>query len=252
MDLRATDITVRFGGVRAIEQVSMALAPAEILGLIGPNGAGKTTMFDLLSGFARPDSGTIRFAGREIADMAPHRIARLGLVRTFQLTRVMAGMSVMDNMLLAAPRQPGEHLLLLMQAPKRARAAESRARRAAEALLESFGLAPKASDYAGSLSGGQRKLLEIGRALMTEPSIVLLDEPMAGVNPSLADEIAAHLTALNRDGLTICLIEHDMALIRRLCDPVVVMAEGKTLTQGSFASVAADPRVQEAYLGRRH
>lgn len=248
--LSVRDVTKSFDGLRAVAGASFDVARNSITALIGPNGAGKTTMFDLLSGFARPDSGTIRFAGREIANMAPHRIARLGLVRTFQLTRVMAGMSVMDNMLLAAPRQPGEHLLLLMQAPKRARAAESRARRAAEALLESFGLAPKASDYAGSLSGGQRKLLEIGRALMTEPSIVLLDEPMAGVNPTLGRRILDHIEALRRKGgTTFLFVEHDMDVVMSRADRVVVMAQGRVIAIGTPSQIRADPQVIEAYLG---
>jgi neutral amino acid transport system ATP-binding protein len=244
------DVAKSFDGLRAVAGASFEVARNSITALIGPNGAGKTTMFDLLSGFARPDYGTIRFAGRDIADMAPHRIARLGLVRTFQLTRVLAGMSVMENMLLAAPRQPGEHLLLLLQGPRRARAAESRARGVAEGLLETFGLAGRALDYAGSLSGGQRKLLEIARALMTEPSIVLLDEPMAGVNPTLGRSILDHIEALRQQGgTTFLFVEHDMDVVMSRADRVIVMAQGRVIGIGTPTEIRANAQVIEAYLG---
>ena len=248
--LAIRDVTKSFDGLRAVAGASFDVERGSITALIGPNGAGKTTMFDLLSGFARPDSGAIRLAGREITDMAPHRIAKLGLVRTFQLTRVLAGMSVMDNMLLAAPRQPGEHLLLLMSGPGRSRAAETRARGAAEDLLETFGLAAKAPDYAGSLSGGQRKLLEIARALMTEPSIVLLDEPMAGVNPTLGRSILDHIEALRRrGGITFLFVEHDMDVVMSRADRVVVIAQGRVIAIGPPAEIRSNPQVIEAYLG---
>ena len=239
-----------FDGLRAVAGASFTVARGSITALIGPNGAGKTTMFDLLSGFGRLDAGTIRFDGREIGGMAPHRIARLGLVRTFQLTRVLAGMSVMDNMLLAAPRQPGEHLVRLLSGPRRARDAEAAARRRARSLLATFGLEAKAADYAGALSGGQRKLLEIARALMTEPALVLLDEPMAGVNPTLGRGILDHIEALRRErGTTFLFVEHDMDVVMSRADRVVVMAQGRVIAAGTPAEIRADPAVTEAYLG---
>lgn len=248
--LEVADAVKDFDGLRAVDGASFSVERGSITALIGPNGAGKTTMFDLLSGFARLDSGAIRFAGRSIGGMAPHRIAQLGMVRTFQLTRVLAGMSVIDNMLLAAPRQPGEHLISLLVGPGRARAAEAAAHARAAGLLETFGLRDKAQDYAGALSGGQRKLLEIARALMTEPSMVLLDEPMAGVNPTLGRAILDHIAALREQrGTTFLFVEHDMDIVMSRADRVVVMAQGRVISAGTPAQVRADPGVVEAYLG---
>lgn len=239
-----------FGGLRVIAGANFDVARGSLTALIGPNGAGKTTMLDLLSGFARLDSGTIRLANRSIAGMAPHRIARLGLVRSFQLTRVLAGMSVLDNMLLAVPHQPGEHLLSLVARPRNASRKEARARIVAEELLEGFGLASKAADYAGSLSSGQRKLLEIARALMTEPSILLLDEPMAGVNLSLGLSILDRIAILRQErGLTLLFVEHNMEVVMSYADRVVVMAQGRVIAAGTPVEIRANPAVIEAYLG---
>lgn len=235
-----------FDGLLAIAGASFDVAQRSITALIGPNGAGKTTMFDLLSGFAKADSGAIHFAGTDIGGMAPDRIARRGLVRTFQLTRVLAGMPVMDNMLLAASRHPGEHLPTLFAG----RAREAAARDLAHSLLETFGLEAKKVEYAGNLSGGQRKLLEIARALMTEPSLVLLDEPMAGVNPTLGRSILDHIEALRWErGTTFLFVEHDMDIVMGRADRVVVMAQGRVIAAGSPAEIRADPAVVEAYLG---
>ena len=248
--LEVTGAAKSFDGLRAVAGASFTVERGSITALIGPNGAGKTTMFDLLSGFTRPDAGSIRLDGTEIAGKSPHRIARLGLVRTFQLTRVLAGMSVMDNMLLAARDQPGEHLPWLLVRPGRVRAAESAASVRAEALLRTFGLYDKRADYAGVLSGGQRKLLEIARALMTEPSIVLLDEPMAGVNPTLGRDILDHIEALRRrDGTTFLFVEHDMDVVMTRADRVVVMAQGRVIATGRPDEIRANPAVVEAYLG---
>jgi neutral amino acid transport system ATP-binding protein len=248
--LEVTGAAKSFDGLRAVAGASFTVARGSITALIGPNGAGKTTMFDLLSGFTRPDAGSIRLDGVEIAGKAPHRIARLGLVRTFQLTRVLAGMSVMDNMLLAARGQPGEHLPWLLVRPAAVRAAEHEARQRAEALLRTFGLHAKLDDYAGVLSGGQRKLLEIARSLMTEPAIVLLDEPMAGVNPTLGRDILDHIEALRRqDGTTFLFVEHDMDVVMTRADRVVVMAQGRVIAAGRPDEIRADPAVVEAYLG---
>ena len=218
-----------FDGLLAVAGASFDVERGSITALIGPNGAGKTTMFDLLSGFGRPDAGTIRLA------------------------RVLAGMSVMDNMLLAARNQPGEHLAALILSPAPARAAEAAARESAIGLLATFGLAAKAGDYAGALSGGQRKLLEIARALMTGPSIVLLDEPMAGVNPTLGRDILDHIAALrSARGTTFLFVEHDMDVVMTRADKVIVMAQGRVIATGTPAGIRADPAVVEAYLGTPH
>jgi branched-chain amino acid transport system ATP-binding protein len=188
----------------------------------------------------------------DMTALPPERLVANGLVRSFQLARGFPKLSVFQHLMLYGRAQPGEGLFAALAGTLAARRREDELAARAHAIARRLRLDHVLDNPVTALSGGQKKLVEIGRALMAEPRILLLDEPMAGVNPSLADEIAAHLTTLNRDGITICLIEHDMALIRRLCDPVIVMAEGRTLTEGSFASVAADPRVQEAYLGRRH
>lgn len=241
-----------FYGVQVLRGVDLAVPEGSLTGLIGPNGAGKSTLFNAISGLYRPDAGSVRLGGRDVTGLAPERLVAAGLVRSFQLARGFPKLSVFQHLMLYGADQPGERLLpaLLGAAGVRRREAELAER--ARAIAKRLRLDHVLDNPVTALSGGQKKLVEIGRALMADPKVLLLDEPMAGVNPTLADEIAAHLVALNRDGLTICLIEHDMALIKRLCDPVIVMAEGKVLTQGAFDAVAADERVQEAYLGRRH
>lgn len=242
-------VTKRFAGVVAVNDASFAVAPGSITALIGPNGAGKSTLFNVITGFVRGDGGDVRFDGESIAGRAPHVIARRGLVRTFQLTKALAVMSVLDNMLLAAPHNPGERLVL---APLRPlwRGAERRARDRALELLEVFGLGALASDYAGTLSGGQRKLLELARALMLDPKLLLLDEPLAGVNRTLAHSLLEHVNALRAErDVTILLVEHDMEVVMEHSDTVVVMAEGRVVTTGPPQEVQRDPRVVEAYLG---
>lgn len=241
-----------FYGVQVLRGVDLAVPEGSLTGLIGPNGAGKSTLFNAISGLYRPDAGSVRLGGRDVTGLAPERLVAAGLVRSFQLARGFPKLSVFQHLMLYGADQPGERLLpaLLGAAGVRRREAELAER--ARGIAKRLRLDHVLDNPVTALSGGQKKLVEIGRALMADPKVLLLDEPMAGVNPTLADEIAAHLVALNRDGLTICLIEHDMALIKRLCDPVIVMAEGKVLTQGAFDAVAADERVQEAYLGRRH
>jgi branched-chain amino acid transport system ATP-binding protein len=245
-------VTKRFGGLQAVDAVSFTVARGSITALIGPNGAGKTTLLDLISGYDRPDAGAVRFEGARIDGLASYRVARRGVVRTFQLTRVFAAMSVRDNMLLGAQRQPGEDLHRLAFSRASVRRAEEAARERAERLMRGFALDTKADDYAGALSGGQRKLLEFARALMAEPRLVLLDEPMAGVNRVLGAKLLDEVERLRReDGMTFLFIEHDIDVVMRRADRIIVMAEGSVVADGPPAFIRRDPRVIDAYLGRK-
>ena len=247
--LEIRGLSKRFAGVRAVDRASFDVAPRTITALIGPNGAGKSTLFNVVTGFERGDGGDVRFAGQSVYGRRPHVIVRAGMVRTFQLTKALAVMSVLDNMLLAAPN-PGERLALAPLRPAWRRVERQSRDRALE-LLEVFGLAAKARDYAGTLSGGQRKLLELARALMLEPRLLLLDEPLAGVNRTLGGALLEHIERLRKEqGMTILLVEHDMDVVMRHSDTVVVMGEGRVLTSGPPDEVRADPRVIEAYLGK--
>ncbi len=247
--LSISGLTRSFYGVQALRGVDFAVHAGSITALIGPNGAGKTTAFQCISGVVPPDGGTVRFDGQDITGWRPDRITGAGLTRTFQIARGISRLSVLDNLLLYAPHQPGEKLLAALGGGGAAAEAQSRTR--AIEIARRLNLTRVLGQAAGALSGGQKKLLEIGRALMAQPKMILLDEPIAGVNPTLAEEIADHLRQLCREGITFLVIEHHMDLIARLCDPVIVMAEGRRLTQGRFTDVANDPVVQEAYLGRR-
>jgi neutral amino acid transport system ATP-binding protein len=245
-------VAKRFGGLRAVDGASFAVAAGSITALIGPNGAGKTTVFDLISGYERPDTGAVRFEGRRIDGLASYRIARRGLVRTFQLTRIFPAMSVRDNMLIGAQGQAGESLFQAAFGPKSVKRAEEAAQTRADALLRAFALDQKADDYAGSLSGGQRKLLEFARALMAEPRLVLLDEPMAGVNRALGASLLDEVERLRRDeGMTFLFIEHDIDIVMRRADHVIAMAEGAVIAEGPPSVIRRDPRLIDAYLGRK-
>jgi branched-chain amino acid transport system ATP-binding protein/neutral amino acid transport system ATP-binding protein len=249
--LEIQDLTRSFDGVHALRGVALSVQEGRITGLIGPNGAGKTTLFNCISGVIRPDSGGIKFAGQSITAWRPDRITNAGLMRTFQIAHGFPRLSLLENLLLYGPHQPGERMLPAILRPPAAHRRDEELHARAVAIARRLNLTAVLHNRAADLSGGQKKLLEIGRALMAEPRLLLLDEPVAGVNPTLALEIAAHLRELIAEGITVLLIEHHMDTIAALCDPVIVMAEGTTLREGSFADLTNDPVVREAYMGRR-
>lgn len=248
--LAASGLYKSFGGIQAVNNASIEVAQGSITGLIGPNGAGKTTLFNLLSNFIRPDRGRVIFDGEPIHHLPSHHIARMGMVRTFQVARVLSRLSVMENMLLAAQHQMGENFWSAFFSSPQIKKEERQLREQAMVILESVGLAHKAKDYAGSLSGGQRKLLEMARALMTQPKLILLDEPAAGVNPALIQQICDRIVTWNQEGMTFLIIEHNMDVIMSLCDRVWVLAEGQNLAVGTPAEIQNNSQVLEAYLGQ--
>lgn len=248
--LEVRGVTRHFYGVHALNGVDLKILPHRITGLIGPNGAGKTTLFNCLSGILRPHGGRILFDGTDITGWRPDRITRRGMVRTFQIARGCPRMTVRENLLLYGAHQPGENVVTaLLRRPSMLQRERALLERAG-AVAAQLRLTAVLDNPAAALSGGQKKLLEIGRALMTDPKLILLDEPIAGVNPTLAEEIGRRLTEIAAGGVTLLLIEHQMDLIARLCEHVIVMAEGRRLIEGSFAAVAADEAVQDAYMGR--
>ena len=249
--LETRGLSKRFGGLVATNDVSFTLDRGARHALIGPNGAGKTTLFNVVSGLVPPDAGSIRFDGRDIAGLAADAVSRAGLVRTFQVARGFARLSVFQHLMIYGREQPGESLWQAIVGTRAARDREAALAQRAWETARFLRLDHLIDNPATALSGGQKKLLEIGRALMAEPRLVLLDEPTAGVNPTLQNEIGERLLELPRRGVTVLLIEHDMGFIARLCDPVIVMAEGQVLTEGRFDEVRVDHRVREAYLGRR-
>jgi branched-chain amino acid transport system ATP-binding protein len=243
-------VVKRFGGIRAVDGATLAVAEGSITALIGPNGAGKTTFFNVVTGFYRPDGGQAAFEGRRVLGRPSYAIARLGMVRTFQITKALARMPVIDNMMLAAPNQPGERLRNVVFTPGAVRRREAEVGVQAMELLEIFNLDRLAGDYAGTLSGGQRKLLELARALMTRPRFLLLDEPMAGINPTLGRRLLDHMKRLRtEEGVTFLFIEHDMDVVMNHSDRVIVMAEGRVIAEGQPQEVRRDKAVIDAYLG---
>jgi ABC-type branched-subunit amino acid transport system ATPase component len=239
-----------FGGFHALAGCSLEIARQSITGIIGPNGAGKSTLFNVLGGLLAPESGDVTFEGRSILSLRPDERARIGLVRTFQISRELGELTVLENMLLAGPHQSGESVWRALFTPARVRSEERAAVAKARALLERVDLWPLANDQAKNLSGGQKKLLEISRALMLEPKIILLDEPTAGVSPVMTGALAQTILNLRNQGLTFAIIEHDMDVIARLCAPIFVLAEGRTLMRGTFREVASNGEVMSAYLGK--
>lgn len=249
--LEIADVTRSFYGVNALNGVSLTIPGKGITGLIGPNGAGKTTLFNCISGLITSYGGRIVFAGKDITGLRADQVSNTGLVRTFQIARGLPRLSVLDNLMVYGTAQPGEFILPALLRSRASLVREEELRTRALAIAARLNLMRVIGNPASALSGGQKKLLEIGRALMAEPKMILLDEPIAGVNPTLAREISEHLQALAHEGLPILLIEHHMDMVARLCDRVVVMAEGRHLAEGRFEDIANDPRVQEAYMGRR-
>jgi ABC-type branched-subunit amino acid transport system ATPase component len=246
--LQAVDVVREFGGLRAVAGVSLSVRRGTVTGLIGPNGAGKSTLLAVLAGTLPASAGQVRYQGQDVNGLAAYRRARLGLVRTFQLASEFKKLTVMENLLSAVPGNRGDSLRGALAGPRYWRADEQAAAGRAQELLDRFGLSAHADSYAGDLSGGQRRMVEIMRALMAEPRVLLLDEPMAGVHPSLAAAIGTELVALAAGGLTILMVEHELAIMDEFCDPVVVMAEGEVLAQGTMAELRRRSDVVEAYL----
>jgi ABC-type branched-subunit amino acid transport system ATPase component len=249
--LVADNVRRTFGGLTAVDVKHVEIQRGVITGLIGPNGAGKTTFFNLLTGFDQPDDGQWTFKGIDLKGKPAYRVARLGMVRTFQLTKVLSRLKVIENMRVGATGQQGERLLRAMFAPLW-RAEETANTDKADALLERFQLIKKREDFAGSLSGGQRKLLEMARALMADPELVMLDEPMAGVNPALKQSLLGHVKSLRDEGRTVLFVEHDMDMVRDISDWVIVMAQGQVIAEGPPDSVMGNQQVIDAYLGSHH
>jgi ABC-type branched-subunit amino acid transport system ATPase component len=246
--LEVTDLRRQFGGVRAVNGASFTVPPGKITGVIGPNGAGKSTALNIIAGALKPEAGTVSYQGRDITGLPSYKVARHGIIRTFQLSSEFAALTVLENLLVAAPAQRGEKLWQAALGKQYWRSSEQANVERAREVLARFEMSAKEDEYAGNLSGGQKRLLELMRGLMAGPTLLLLDEPMAGVSPSLARRIEQHLLDLSGEGLTMLMIEHELAVVERLCDPVVVMAQGRVISQGSMADVRGDQEVLDAYL----
>lgn len=249
--LVAKEVNRSFGGLIAVDVEYLEIQRGAITALIGPNGAGKTTFFNLLTGFDEPNKGHVELNGKSIDGVASHKLAAQGMVRTFQLTKALSRMTVLQNMMLGAKDQRGENLFKALATPLW-RGREKEVEEQARALLDRFNLTHMTDQFAGTLSGGQRKLVEMARALMTEPEMVMLDEPMAGVNPALTQSLLGHVKQLRSEGRTVIFVEHDMDVVQDISDWVVVMAEGRIIAEGPPASISENAQVVDAYLGSSH
>lgn len=244
------NVSKAFGGLQAVNQCSFDIPVGSITALIGPNGAGKTTLFSMIAGAIKPDSGTITLEGKDVTGLPTHILFRQGLVRTFQIPHEFSRMTVRENLMVVPPHQAGENLFHALFSPSRVRQQEAEVRRKVDEVLDFLQITHVADELAGNLSGGQKKLLELGRTMMTDAKMVLLDEPGAGVNRTLLGKLADAIQRLNQErGYTFCIIEHDMDLIARLCHPIVVMAHGRVIAQGTMDDIRANQTVREAYLG---
>lgn len=246
--LTIRDVRREFGGLKAVDGATFDALPGRITGLIGPNGAGKSTLMGIVGGGIKPTSGKITFEGQDVTGLPSYRIARRGIIRTFQLSAEFSKLTVLENLLVAAPAQKGESLLGAELGRLYWGASETALVDLARDVLARFAMTPKENELAGNLSGGQKRLLEIMRALMSRPKMLLLDEPFAGVNPTLAREIEHYLLDLRSEGLSMIMVEHELSVVERLCDPVVVMAQGKVIAEGSMGDVGSRQEVLDAYL----
>jgi len=248
--LSVQNVSMHFGGIKAVDNISLSIETGSITGLIGPNGAGKTTLFNVIAGLYRPNSGRVFLDGQDITGAAPHELFHKGLLRTFQLAHEFSSLTVRENLMMVPPNQSGERLIDIWLSPKKIRAEEAANRQRANDVIAFLQISHLADEYAGNLSGGQKKLLELGRTMMTDAKIVFLDEVGAGVNRTLLNQIGDSILRLNTEfGYTFCMIEHDMQFIARMCDPVIVMAQGRVLAKGSAVQVQANEDVIDAYLG---
>ncbi|HYM40047.1 MAG TPA: ABC transporter ATP-binding protein [Thermoplasmata archaeon] len=247
--LRVMDVHRSFGGIRAVDGCSLDVQPNTITGLIGPNGAGKSTLFNIIAGLYAPDSGEIVFQREHVEGLPAHAVVRRGLVKTFQIPHEFRNLTVLENLLVAAQHVRGDRLIDLVLHPLGIRRDEAAIQKKAEDILGLVGLRPLRDEYAKNLSGGQKKLLEIARAMMEEPRMILLDEPMAGVNPTLAQKLLEIIESLRKKGMSFFLVEHDMDIIMKRCDWVIVMHQGRTLAQGKPDEIKVHPQVIDSYLG---
>jgi len=247
--LTVENLAKEFDGLTAVNDLNFTVEPNTISGLIGPNGAGKTTTFNMIAGHLKPSSGKIYFDGKEITNLRPHQTFQLGIVRTFQIPRPFSGMTVLENLTMVPRNQIGEKIWNNWLRNNAVEREEQQIREKANGLLEFLNLSDLQNEYSGNLSGGQLKLLELGRALMSDPKMILLDEPAAGVNPTLLEEIIDRIRDIHSQGVTFLIIEHNMELVMRLCSSILVMAEGDILMRGGPEEVRSDPRLIDAFLG---